>query len=718
MEVQKYSLRQFLFLIFFFLFTFQVSADDDISSISAGDAQVVNVADAVQLSGTVVLEDEGDKKEKKHRKGKKRHHSKDGHKKSHKHSSHKDKGHSHKAHHSDSDKDDEEDLLISWVQSAGTSVEITNSNSLQPTFTAPAINSLSEDLVFTLSVSDDDGEILATDSVTVTVNMPSSALNGRVTDVGGNSLSAISIEAMVSGTSFSSSLSGANGAFSLTLPANNEIVLVLKANGYADQIVPVKTATAQGNLFIDITMIARGAVQSFAAEANTTLTGNDGASVSVTAGSFVDANGLPVTGNIDLTITPVDVSRPASLAAFPGEFSGVLTGDAQDTPIISFGTVEFEFSQSGNPLQLATGTTADVLIPIYIATYQDGSAINIGDSIPLWSLNEETGIWLQEGFGIVVASVDSPTGLAMQATVSHFSWWNCDVSMNAAQAIVTVFGSGAGTALIKARTFADIGSRPGTVDTVTPVGTPTAPLYIPSNGEVCFWADISFDDGSSGSTLETCLTPAPGSLVNVDLLLPVAGPVNITTTPADTAGVLDVMGYLGYAIEPVQVKPTTYETTVNYTIVSGTLPTGLSLNTVNATRADITGVVTETGSFSVVVQGIDADGTTDTVTINYNVTTDVPPPELPGWIYADIWYSPATLDLNIYNTGGAVTTWALTYNPAWEQSPPPPEITVNPSTGLLTISGGSCVWWYGSVTATNASGTAESSIDVTNCGGE
>lgn len=233
-------------------------------------------------------------------------------------------------------------------------------------------------------------------------------------------------------------------------------------------------------------MIPRGQLQSFVSTSTPRMTGSDGASVLLSPDSFVDANGNPVSGNIDVTITPVDVSNPALLGAFPGEFAGVATGESTATPIVSLGTVEYVFSQGGEPLQLAPGKTATIEIPIYFANYPDGSAITINDTIPLWSLDSATGIWTQEGNGTVIASQASPTGLALSATTTHFTWWNCDVSMNAAQAIVTVLGNGAGTALVKASTAANIGWRPSTVETVVELGVASIPLNIPSNGEVYF----------------------------------------------------------------------------------------------------------------------------------------------------------------------------------------------------------------------------------------
>lgn len=348
---------------------------------------------------------------------------------------------------------------------------------------------------------------------------------------------------------------------------------------------------------------------------------------------------------------------------------------------------------------------------MYFDTYQDGSAIAIGDTIPLWSLNEDTGIWLQEGVGTVVASTESPTGLAMNATVGHFSWWNCDVSANAAQAIVTVTAPEAGTALIKARTNASIGWRPNTVETVATVGIPTQPLSIPSNGEVCFWAEITFDLGGQSTTPETCVNAAPNATVIVNVVSAVAGPVMIVTTPAATAGVLNMNGYLGFPTERVQLQPSTLETVVNYTMISGSLPFGLVLNAVNATRSEIVGVVAQLGTFSAVFQAADIDGNTDTVTINYTVSADIPPPVLEPLIWVNYTNAQDSFDMNTYNTGGPATDWQLDFDGSLEEFQLPPYITLNPTTGILTVTE-SCRHWQGFITATNSSGSVKVTLVV------
>ena len=329
-----------------------------------------------------------------------------------------------------------------------------------------------------------------------------------------------------------------------------------------------------------------------------------------------------LTGYINVTITPVDVSRQAYLAAFPGEFSGVLDRETDDSPFYSLGVTEFEFSQDGEPVYLRDDLgeyyRPTIQIPIYFNNYQDGTPIKITDPpIPLWSLNEDTGIWEQEGTGKVTDG-NSPTGLVLEAKVSHFSWWNCDVSLIRAQAYVTVYGLEPGTALIKARTDINLGWRPTTVETVSRVGVTTPPLYIPAGVEVCFWAEINFDNGSSGTTPEVCINAGSDDRVPVPLGSPIEGSVSIIATP-ETAADDRLIDYVGFAYNRVQLLPLTIETAVSYTIIDGALPPGLLLYAVSATRAEIAGVPTEEGKFYVTIQATDSDGDTDNVTIFYEI---------------------------------------------------------------------------------------------------
>lgn len=211
------------------------------------------------------------------------------------------------------------------------------------------------------------------------------------------------------------------------LPEQSELVFSFEKPGFATLVKPFTTQTGEVTLDeLNVVLLPREVPQSFDAAEPAELNGKDGAYLSVAANAFVNADGNPVGGDIEVQITPLDVSTSVGLQAFPGAFKGILDDGVTEKPIVSFGTTEFVFTQNGESLQLAPGATAIIDMPMYINRYPNGEAVLIGDEIPLWSLNETTGIWQQEGFGEVIAKPASRTGLAMRAEVTHFTWWNTD----------------------------------------------------------------------------------------------------------------------------------------------------------------------------------------------------------------------------------------------------------------------------------------------------
>ena len=239
-------------------------------------------------------------------------------------------------------------------------------------------------------------------------------------------LAGVSVRVTSNGNQLASAISGSDGEVELSgLPANTELVVHFEKEGYAAQMKPLLPPEEDGPVFVTAGLLERGAAQVFSADDEAALVGRDGATVTLPASGLVDADGNRVSGEVEVTITPVDPTTDAGLDAFPGSFVGI-TDDLEETPIISFGSVEFVFTQNGEPLNLAPGETASILLPMYNDQYPDGSSVNPGDRIPLWYLDEDTGIWMQEGTGVVIESFASPVGLAMEASVSHFTWWNTD----------------------------------------------------------------------------------------------------------------------------------------------------------------------------------------------------------------------------------------------------------------------------------------------------
>lgn len=92
--------------------------------------------------------------------------------------------------------------------------------------------------------------------------------------------------------------------------------------------------------------------------------------------------------------------------------------------LISAGVFSIDFydAQNGH-LQLAAGKTADIQVDLPYASI-NGKALAVGSAIPLWHFDVAQGLWHAEGSGTVVASQTSSVGLAVKATVSHFSTWS------------------------------------------------------------------------------------------------------------------------------------------------------------------------------------------------------------------------------------------------------------------------------------------------------
>ncbi len=176
----------------------------------------------------------------------------------------------------------------------------------------------------------------------------------------------------------------ASGDFAaLAVPAGNAVVRLSKT-GYVEQVVPV---TATRDARIEATLLPVGTTISAPGfQSGGTYAGGDGASVTVAPGSFVTPDGKPVSGTVQIDITPY------SAAGNPDGFPGtpyLQTRTGVDGIMVSMGMADFSFSQNGQPLQLAPGKTARISVPLYAATTPDGKLLRPGDTVPVWSMDEQ-----------------------------------------------------------------------------------------------------------------------------------------------------------------------------------------------------------------------------------------------------------------------------------------------------------------------------------------
>jgi hypothetical protein len=277
-----------------------------------------------------------------------------------------------------------------------------------------------------LTAADGKGGVSSSEkTIAVTANslVVGTALSvvGTISDALGAPLSGVTVE--LNGTTLGSS--DASGKVTVSVPTGVPINLVLNKTGYAEGFAalefPIGSNANNGDF--KATLMARGAAQPIDAGVGGAITGTDNARLELAANALVKPDGTPVTGSVNVSLSPVDINDPLEKNAFPGSFEGIQS-NGSSTGIVSLGTTEFVLEQGGQRLNLKAGSSAKVRLPMYANTNLDGSPINLGDSIPIWSLNEQTGDWVQEGAGIVV---DAGNGTrVLEAVVTHFSWWNVD----------------------------------------------------------------------------------------------------------------------------------------------------------------------------------------------------------------------------------------------------------------------------------------------------
>ncbi len=160
-----------------------------------------------------------------------------------------------------------------------------------------------------------------------------------------------------------------------------------------------------------LTMELTGTIQSSTGGSVTT---SDNASVVFPANSIADQSGNAYNGPVDVFVKWIDPSSDQIDSEMPGDLRAI-NSDDEGVQLATYGMVAVELRGSaGQELNMADNTEAELTFPLP-SEYQ-GIAPS---SIPLWSFNEDTGYWEEEG----TATLQDGSYVGQ---VSHFSFWNCD----------------------------------------------------------------------------------------------------------------------------------------------------------------------------------------------------------------------------------------------------------------------------------------------------
>ena len=148
----------------------------------------------------------------------------------------------------------------------------------------------------------------------------------------------------------------------------------------------------------------------------------------------LDENNNELMGKIEAQLVHFDNRSEESLSAFPGGLvaSEVIDENGENLGVTQFVTAGFvsldmfvknrEIKTFSEPIEMRMGIDPNMMDP---AT---GQKLRVGDEIPVWSLNEETGQWEFESMAKIGANMEGKMEAVFEMT--HLSWWNVAFANN------------------------------------------------------------------------------------------------------------------------------------------------------------------------------------------------------------------------------------------------------------------------------------------------
>ncbi|MDA9875337.1 carboxypeptidase-like regulatory domain-containing protein [Flavobacteriaceae bacterium] len=165
---------------------------------------------------------------------------------------------------------------------------------------------------------------------------------------------------------------------------------------------------------VQIMLLPQTVTQTVSSGAAATVSLSNGAAVDL-SGAYSNADGSDYTGDVQVTLHLLNPTDDDMQQQMPGMLLAEnLQNEARMLETLGMVAVELR-SDTGEKLNLSEGTTATISVPLDPETLAGAP-----NEIPLWYFDEENGYWIEEGSATL-------QGTNYVGTVSHFSFWNCDI---------------------------------------------------------------------------------------------------------------------------------------------------------------------------------------------------------------------------------------------------------------------------------------------------
>jgi hypothetical protein len=248
---------------------------------------------------------------------------------------------------------------------------------------------------------------------------------GRVVDEWDLPLSNVQVE--VEGSNGNTDVNGYFKISNLQLKKEGVVVKLIKAGYFTGIRSFIPTQNSTNN--IEVKLIKKNAVGNINVSAGGIVNIPSGGSISFPSNSLVNATtNVAYSGTATISAFFINPTASDFQKILPGDLRGIDVNN-QQVGLRSFGMMTVEINgASGEKLQLASGTQAIITFPIPTSLNQQSQA-----TIPLWFLDETTGLWKQEGSA-------NKQGNSYVGSVAHFSCWNCDYPFPLIQFTATIHG--------------------------------------------------------------------------------------------------------------------------------------------------------------------------------------------------------------------------------------------------------------------------------------
>lgn len=243
---------------------------------------------------------------------------------------------------------------------------------------------------------------------------------GNVIDENDNPISGVSIS-----IGNDTATTDDNGVFIINDASVKERFAYIKAEkpGYIHGSRSVTPSTGVNK--VSIMLLEENVAGTINSGSSETVSLPNGSSVSFD-GNFIKPDGTAYSGSVDVIMQHLDPTDENMNLQMPGMLYAE-NQDGAERMLQSFGMLAVELrGAGGEDLNLAEGSTAEISIPL------DASLLSTApQTIPLWYFDEAHGYWKEEGQATL-------QGNAYVGEVSHFSFWNCDIPVEASIICINV----------------------------------------------------------------------------------------------------------------------------------------------------------------------------------------------------------------------------------------------------------------------------------------